>query len=582
MPRICRVAPDLTAVERVFDYIVPDTLASLIRVGTIVRVPLHGRRVRGWVVADDVTTETTTERLLDVLAVASEGPPPDLVDLADWIAWRWSGPKIAVLRSSSPPNRATPTKSSDQRIEPAWLRQRGDASTTPVRSVVVRRPPLADRRELVASMCAADGSTLVAVADGSRARSLAQYLQRMDHNVAFLHSDVSDAQRTEAWRRAARGRCVVVGGRTAALAPVPDLAAAIVVDDADEALQEERSPTWHARDVLYERARRAGAAWSVVSPAPTIEAMSVPGVTLDTVSPDVEARGWPRPLVVDRREEPPGAGLLTESLAAALREANGPAVCVLNRRGRFRVLACDACHALMRWDRSAERPMVCDTCGATRLRVLRAGVARVREELEALFPRLVVLDVDAATTEVGDADIVIGTESVLHRPEIRRRRPTLVAFMDLDQELLAPRFRAAAQAHWLTTRGAQLLAGRPRDETRLVVQTRQPEHEVVRALVKGQPELVVEAESPRRRALGFPPFGALAEVSGDDAAVLATVDALRGLDVAAASVQVLGPTDGKALVVAPTADALADALAIAHAAGRATGRVRIVVDPARV
>ena len=75
--------------------------------------------------------------------------------------------------------------------------------------------------------------------------------------VASVHSDESDAARTAAWRRAARGGCVVVGGRSAALAPVPDLAAAIVVDDADEALQEERSPTWHARDVLYERAARA-------------------------------------------------------------------------------------------------------------------------------------------------------------------------------------------------------------------------------------------------------------------------------------------------------------------------------------
>ena len=114
------------------------------------------------------------------------------------------------------------------------------------------------------------------------------------------------------------------------------------------------------------------------------------------------------------------------------------------------------------------------------------------------------------------------------------------------------------------------------------MQTRQPDHEVVRALVHGRPELVTEAEAERRRALGFPPFGALAEVSGDDAAVLATVDVLRGLDAAAASVQVLGPTDGRALVVAPTTEALADALALAHTAGRALGRVRIAVDPPRV
>ena len=574
MPRVCRVAPDLTAVERAFDYVVPDAIAPMVRVGAIVRVPLHGRRVRGWVVADDVTPETP-DRLLELLAVASNGPPAGVVDLAGWIAWRWSGPKIAVLRSASPPNRVAPTPT---QVEPASMSPLTPDSLTPVRSVVVRRPPLADRRELVAAMCAADGSTLVAVADGSRARSLAHYLRGTGREVALVHSDESDAARTAAWRRAEQGRCVVVGGRSAALAPVPDLGAAIVVDDADEALQEERSPTWHAREVLYERAARAGAAWSVVSPAPTVEALAVPGVEVDALAPDMEARGWPRALVVDRREEPPGAGLLTESLADALRDADGPAVCVLNRRGRFRVLACEACHALLRWDRAAERPMICDECGATRLRVLRAGVTRVREELEALFPRLRVVDVDAATAEVGDADIVIGTESVLHRPELRRRRPSVVAFLDLDQELLAPRYRVAAQAQWLTARGAQLLAGRPREETRLVVQTRQPDHEVVRALVKGHPALVSDAECERRRALGFPPFGALAELSGDDAAVLAAIDALRGNG----AIQALGPTDGRALVVAPDAAVLADALAPAHAAGRAAGRMRTVVDPPRV
>jgi primosomal protein N' (replication factor Y) len=222
--------------------------------------------------------------------------------------------------------------------------------------------------------------------------------------------------------------------------------------------------------------------------------------------------------------------------------------------------------------------MLCDECGATRLRVLRAGVTRVAEELAALFPRLQVLDVDADTGEIGDADIVIGTEAVLHRPEIRRRRPALVAFLDFDQELLAPRFRAVAQAHWLVTRGAQLLVGRARDETRLVVQTRQPDHEVVRALVTGRPALVAEAELERRQALGFPPFGALAELTGDDAAVNAAADALRGID----GIQVLGPTDGDALVVAPNAAALADALVIGHAAGRANGRMRTAVDPPRV
>ncbi|MDQ1479784.1 MAG: hypothetical protein QOI44_645, partial [Actinomycetota bacterium] len=138
MPRVCRVAPDVTAVERVFDYLVPDALAPLVRVGAIVRVPLHGRRVRGWVVADSVTPDTE-ERLLELLAVASQGPPAAVVDLADWIAWRWRGPRIAVLRSASPPNRVAPEPPNG---EPASINTATRGSATPVRSLIVRRAPL--------------------------------------------------------------------------------------------------------------------------------------------------------------------------------------------------------------------------------------------------------------------------------------------------------------------------------------------------------------------------------------------------------------------------------------------------------
>src|SRR5439155_19953093 len=196
------------------------------------------------------------------------------------------GPRIAVLRSASAPNRVAPTPSPS---ELASLNPTSSASGAQVRWRVVRAPPLADRRERVAAMGPADGSTIVAVADPSRARSLAQYLRAAGRTVAFLHSDEPDAARTDAWRRAARGDCVVVGGRVAALAPVPDLATAIVVDDADEALQEERSPTWHARDVLYQRAARAEAPFTVVSPAPTVEALAIDGIEVDAQPADVEA-----------------------------------------------------------------------------------------------------------------------------------------------------------------------------------------------------------------------------------------------------------------------------------------------------
>ena len=580
--RACRVLPDVTAVDRAFDYSVPESLAALVRVGAIVRVPLHGRRVRGWVIEDSVDPVSGPSGLLAVLAVVSAGPPPDVVALTAWIARRWAGPRVAVLRSASAPNRVAPDPDSPEPDDELDLAV--EVVRAAPRVQVVRQPPLIDRRAQVAGLCANSGSTIVCVADAGRSRALAAYLAREGRDVALLHSFESDAQRTAGWRRASQGECVVIGGRIAALAPVPDLRAAIVVDDADEALQEERSPTWHARDVLAERAARARVPYAVCSPAPTVEALVAAGESAPVVAPpaDVETGGWPRVQVVDRREEPPGSGLLSEALATALNHSAGPAVCVLNRRGRFRLLVCATCQHLLRWDRPDERPLVCPECGATKLRVLRSGVTRVREELEALVPSARVVEVDTATTEIPEAEIIIGTEAVLHRATVRRRRPTLVAYLDLDQELLAPRYRAAAQAQWLLTRGAQLLSGHARRDTLLLVQTRIPDHVVVQSLVRGEPALVAGAEIEYRRTLAYPPFGALAELAGADDALAATIGALRALDVQAAGVQVFGPADGRALVNAPDWDGLADALAACLPAGRAIGRVRAVVDPPRV
>lgn len=616
--RVCRVVPDVTAVERAFDYLVPPELGALVRVGSVVRVPLHGRRVRGWVVADDVEPEAPGERLRPLLAAVSEGPRPDVVELSEWVARRYAGPRVAVLRSASPPNRVAPGS-----VAPAAARRRAEPPAAPANEAeraadtlaaaarsravaVVRWPPLLDRRRLVAGLLSATGSTIVVVADGARAARLVDWLVASGTRAVLLRGDDAAATRTAAWRTAAAGRCVVVGGRAAALAPVPDLEAAVIVDDANEALKEERAPVWHAREVLAERAARAAARVAVVSPAPSVDALAVIDAPL-VVPRGLEVQGWPRVEVVDRRDDEPGAGLFSAPLAAALHAAvdsDAIAVCVLNRRGRARLVACRDCGALTRrdpkgavvWDLDpeggrAEVPdgvgaEICPQCGSARRRVLRAGVTRVREELAALLPRAEVGEVDAATTAVPEVPVLVGTESVLHRPEVRRRRPALVAYLDLDQELLAPRYRAAEQALWLLVRGAQMLAGRPRGTTRLLLQTRQPEHEVVEAVREADPERVTLAEQARRRALRLPPFGGLAELSGAPPAVDAAIELLGGLDVRAAGVSVLGPLPApggasRALVRAPDAGVLAGVLSAVMPQARSHGRLRADVDPAR-
>ncbi len=250
-------------------------------------------------------------------------------------------------------------------------------------------------------------------------------------------------------------------------------------------------------------------------------------------------RAWPRVEVVDQRDEEPGHGLLSAALADALRhtvDRGARAVCVLNRRGRARLLACRTCHELARCEVcgatveqrdggflcpqcATTRPQVCLHCHGGTFRAVRPGITRVCDDLAALLPRTDVGSVDAATDTVPDVPVLIGTEAVLHRVGAR---VGLVAYLELDQELLAPRARAAEQALWLLVRGARLLGDAPaKGAGHLLLQTRLPDHEVVQAVRHGDPMRVVAAESPRRQALGFPPFGGLAEVRGGVEAVAA-------------------------------------------------------------
>jgi primosomal protein N' (replication factor Y) len=99
--RVCRVRPDVPAIRRAFDYLVPASLADAVHQGAQVRVELHGRRVHGWVVDADVAApETSLERLRPLLAVSSAGPPPEVLALCEWAAWRWAGPVVTFLRGS--------------------------------------------------------------------------------------------------------------------------------------------------------------------------------------------------------------------------------------------------------------------------------------------------------------------------------------------------------------------------------------------------------------------------------------------------------------------------------------------------
>lgn len=577
--RIVSVLPDPPAIDKTFDYLVPEQLGDQVRVGSMVRVTLHGRRVGGWVVADDVGRDpSVAPRALQPIAkVTGWGPAGEVIDLAQWASWRWAGRPAHFLRTASPDQAVRHLPSAGSTAPPIHVVPDdllAEAFATD--RAVLRLPPAGDPYP-VALAAAVRGNALVLCPSADGARHLGLRLRRAGVPVAIMPRD---------WALARAG-ATVVGSRAAAWAPVRDLAAVVVLDEHDESWQQEQAPTWHARDVAVERARRAGVPCVLVSAMPSLEAQAWGRLVVPSRA--AERDGWPKVDVIDRRDDDPGrAGMFSERLVTALR-SGGRVVCVLNRKGRSRLMACTSCGEVAHCERceasvvlsdagtfdcarcGATRPPVCLACGGTSFKNLRAGVTRVREELEALA-KTPVVEVTGATRDLrlDDARVYVGTEAVLHQVD----SADVVAFLDFDQELLAPRYRAAEEAFALLVRAGRLVGGR-RGDGRVLVQTRLPGHEVVQAALLADPARVSAAEADRRALMRFPPVTAIAAVSGASAPQF--VDALE--HGASPRVELLGPSDGQWLVRADAHPVLLDALA---ATPRPPGRLRVAVDPLRL
>lgn len=578
-PVVVRVRPDVPALDRLFDYEIPaqwvaDGRAAQVRVGTRVRVVLQGRRVGAWVVETGVTPPDGV-KLSALQTLSGWGPSPAVLDLAAWVADQWVAPVTKVLRTASParnvhrlPSAAVARR--DIGAHPEWARKAfavdGGAGA------VVRIPPSGDRWPLVEAALV-HGNPLFVLGSVRSAEVLVRRLQGLQLPVAHL---------PDHWARAQAG-AAVVGTRTAVLGPGRDIGSVVVFDEHDEALAEERSPTWHARDVARERARRLGVPCVMTSPTPSVEALSM--LPLVTVSRAEEHAGWAPIEVVDQREQPPGRTSLFSSRMVDEIRSGRRVACVLNRRGRARLLACGACGEVATCENceapvrlvdktlecsrcGEERPQICSHCSATRMKNVRMGVTRAREELAALAG-FAVAEVTADTWEGdSDANVAVGTEALLHR----RRRWDTVVFLDFDQELRAIRQNAASQALGFLARAARTVGGRS-GGGRVIVQTRDPDHVVLVAAMRADPALVSDHERELRRRMSWPPFGAQAVVSGTAAG-----EFISRLGTPA-GVTVQGPDDERWLIRSADQPTLATAL---RNVNRPDGRLRIEINPPRL
>ncbi|MEI6701796.1 MAG: hypothetical protein WCL38_08590, partial [Actinomycetota bacterium] len=346
------VLVDVPALNRPFDYLPPLGHPGPLEPGTIVRVPLHGRRVDGWVVGPGTGAKVALQRITKIRSI---GPTEELLSLAQFAAWRWAGPLNRFLKASSPEHNVLSLpllpSHSPKGVEGVLRLPAPPGEGAMVVTLGAVEDPFDLVLEVILQATSRTGSVIVAAPTIAYATRLSARLQRSGCAVA--------GPGPEQWSQARAGWPVVVGVRGVAFAPVPDIASIVVLDAHEDTFTDERTPTWSAVDVLVERARLAKAPALLITPIATASLSSNRPVKVAVGS--AGSQMWPKVATVDLKATDRRHRLLTEPFVDAARQAlaedSGPAavVCLYNRTGRAKLLACKRCDALA----------ACTACGST-------------------------------------------------------------------------------------------------------------------------------------------------------------------------------------------------------------------------
>lgn len=431
---------------------------------------------------------------------------------------------------------------------------------------------------------------------------------RFGAKPAEWHSGVTMTERRRCWKMVGQGAAqLVVGARSALFLPFRNLGLIVVDEEHDTSYKQEDGVLYNARDMAVLRASICGAQVVLASATPSLESWvnaEAGKYTRLVLSARFGTAALPDMAAIDMRvEDLPSMSWLSPTLRRAVAqrmERGEQALLFLNRRGYAPVTLCRACGAQIGCTQCDARMvehrflkrLVCHQCGDTKpmpdicpscevagkLAAVGPGVERLAEEAVAAFPdaRVAVLSSDlfassrALKEQIeaiagGEADIIIGTQLVAKGHNFPLL--TLVGVIDADLGLQGSDLRAAERTFQLMRQVAGR-AGRAEKPGQALLQTFQPEHPVIRAILSGEEEAFWRAEAEERRALGMPPFGRMAGI------VLSSPDVGQVFDLGNAMARQAGPLHAIGAEVYGPAPA-----PIARIRGR--HRVRLLVKASR-
>ena len=389
-----------------------------------------------------------------------------------------------------------------------------------------------------------------------------QVINRLKHyfgdKVGVYHSRFSSSQRVEVWRRTltdGEGRFqVLLGARSALMLPFTDLALIIVDEEHDTSYkQQEPTPRYHARDAAIYLASRWGARVVLGSATPSIESYYnalTDKYGLATITQRYGGYSLPQVKVVDMREAHNNhevKGHFSTTLLQAIDEAlaaRRQVILYQNRRGFSLHLACDDCHHVPQCIHcdvslvyhkatnslrchycgySIPVPSECPACHSSHLRMVGVGTERVEEDLQIMYPDAKVARMDLDSTlqknqymellndfQQQRIDILVGTQMVTKGLDFQN--VSVVGIINADNLINFPNFRSYERAFQQMTQVSGR-AGRHGSGGQVIIQTFNPQHQVIADVIDNNYRGFYEEQIQERRVFRYPPFYRLIEIT---------------------------------------------------------------------
>jgi primosomal protein N' (replication factor Y) len=378
-------------------------------------------------------------------------------------------------------------------------------------------------------------------------QTVRRFLSRFPGQVGLVHSRLSEGERYDTWRRARAGSLkIIIGARSALFAPLPNLGLIVADECHDSSYHQSEPPFYNAVSAAQIYARLCGAVCVLGSATPAViqryQADTNQIRKLDLPKRIVES-GLPPVHVVDMRDELKAghrgifSRLLLNELESTLRRGE-QAILFLNRRGTAtyvfcrdcgHVLKCPNCDSPLIFHTDQKESLQCHTCGYERgkpkrctecgsrhIREYGLGSEKVEAEINSLFPKAKTLRWDWDTTRKKDSHEMILTHFANHKADVLVGTQMLAKGLDLPMVTFVSIVLADVGLHlpdpFAGERVFQTLtqvagrAGRSERGGRVVLQTFDPENQVIQSAARHDVDGFYKYELEQRKRLGFPPF----------------------------------------------------------------------------